>query len=51
MKLVRQVGIRLMISFCIAVAMLLTARGADDTEHSASHPDLTGIVKDDDGKP
>jgi peroxiredoxin/protocatechuate 3,4-dioxygenase beta subunit len=53
MKLVRQVGIRLVISFCLAIAMLLTARAADDASTSASniHPDLTGTVKESDGKP
>src|SRR5262245_4320804 len=52
MKLVGQLGFHFVISFCMAVAMLLTAR-ADDPATSASsvHPDLTGIVKDSEGKP
>jgi peroxiredoxin/protocatechuate 3,4-dioxygenase beta subunit len=52
MKVFGPVGFRIVFSFCMAVAMLLTAR-ADDPATSASFvpPDLTGIVKDTDGKP
>jgi peroxiredoxin/protocatechuate 3,4-dioxygenase beta subunit len=53
MKVFGQVGFRSVISFCIAIAILLTARAADDTATSASShpPDLTGTVKDSEGKP